>query len=472
MFRFTPLRTRTLTRSTYRVRGARPPRARRRPTAARRRPAGRAGALRRAPSCPGASPPTRARGRRDAGCGRSTSSTTRVSRPERRSAARRPSATARPCVSAFVVGRGLERVRERVAEVEDRPLALLVRIAQADGRLEGGAAAHELVVRKLPERLAREQPRLHDLGHALEALRLGQRLEQRGIDRRVRAGQWKAPTRFLPCGRSIAVLPPIAASTWATRLVGTGVQAMPRRYVAAAKPAASVVQPPPSATIVPLRSRRRSCQRRSSAASVFASSPGGSSCVSARRGAERELRVHAVDAGDVRVRDERDRAVAGHELAEPLQRAALDVDAGGGEHDVVGVASRSRRRPRRRAARAARSGGGTRSRPAPAGGRCDARGPMPSRRRPADGRRRRHRRARRQGVSTASRRPAAITVAPAAERVARRTAPRARGTPPRPASRRAPRSDRAPRRSPRRRRRTAGRAPRDLTGRRSSCRRP
>ena len=54
-------------------------------------------------------------------------------------------------------------------------------------------------------------------------------------------------------------------------------------------------------------------------------------------GAERELRVHAVDAGDVRIGDERDRAVAGDELAEPLERAALDVDACGGENDVVDV---------------------------------------------------------------------------------------------------------------------------------------
>ena len=50
---------------------------------------------------------------------------------------------------------------------------------------------------------------------------------------------------------------------------------------------------------------------------------------------ERELRVHAVDAGDVRVRDERDRAAAGDELAELLQGSALDVDACGGQRDVV-----------------------------------------------------------------------------------------------------------------------------------------
>ena len=62
-----------------------------------------------------------------------------------------------------------------------RELAI-VRIAQAARRLEGGAAANELVVRELPERLARQQSRLHDFRHALEALRLGQGLEQCRID--------------------------------------------------------------------------------------------------------------------------------------------------------------------------------------------------------------------------------------------------------------------------------------------------
>ncbi len=43
-----------------------------------------------------------------------------------------------------------------------------------------------------------------------------------------RAGQWNAPMRFLPPGRSTAVLPPIAASTWPTREVGTATHGTPR----------------------------------------------------------------------------------------------------------------------------------------------------------------------------------------------------------------------------------------------------
>ena len=93
----------------------------------------------------------------------------------------------------------------------------------------------------------------------------------------VRTGQWKAPTRFFPSGRSIAVLPPIAASTWPTSVVGTATQSIPRKYVAAAKPATSVVQPPPSATSVPDRSSRSACQSASSDSTVFACSPGASS---------------------------------------------------------------------------------------------------------------------------------------------------------------------------------------------------
>src|SRR5207245_2352627 len=76
----------------------------------------------------------------------------------------------------------LERVRERVAEVEDLPLPLVVGVAQANRRLEGRRAADELVVRQLPERLAREQAGLHRLCHPLAALLRGKRLEQRRID--------------------------------------------------------------------------------------------------------------------------------------------------------------------------------------------------------------------------------------------------------------------------------------------------
>ena len=56
---------------------------------------------------------------------------------------------------------------------------------------------------------------------------------------------WKAPARFLPAGRSIAVFPPIAASTCPTRVVGTWTTGTPRLKRAAVNPARSVAAPPP-----------------------------------------------------------------------------------------------------------------------------------------------------------------------------------------------------------------------------------
>jgi hypothetical protein len=55
-------------------------------------------------------------------------------------------------------------------------------------------------------------------------------------------------------------------------------------------------------------------------------------------GAQRELRVRAVDAGHPRVGDESELAFARHEHAEVLERADSDADAAGREDDVVGIA--------------------------------------------------------------------------------------------------------------------------------------
>src|SRR5258708_39594732 len=55
---------------------------------------------------------------------------------------------------------------------------------------------------------------------------------------------------------------------------------------------------------------------------------------------ERQLSVHAVDAGDVRIADEVGGAVARDETAEPAQRATLHVHAGRGKDDVVRVMCR------------------------------------------------------------------------------------------------------------------------------------
>ena len=118
-----------------------------------------------------------------AGSGWRTSSTASVGRPERRSAASRPSATARPCGSSYpaAASSACANVCPRLRTCRG-PSSCGSR--RQSGRLERGAAADELGVGQLPERLAREQPRLHDLGHAVQALGRRQRLEQGRIDHR------------------------------------------------------------------------------------------------------------------------------------------------------------------------------------------------------------------------------------------------------------------------------------------------
>ena len=81
----------------------------------------------------------------------------------------------------LVPGGGLERVRERVTEVELRPLSLLARITQTDGGLERCAPPHLGGPVELPDGLASEQPSLHDLGKPVRDLGFRQRLEHLGV---------------------------------------------------------------------------------------------------------------------------------------------------------------------------------------------------------------------------------------------------------------------------------------------------
>ena len=190
--------------------------------AGRRRAARSAAGL----SCRAAAPPRRARGRPRTGSGASTASTAAV-RGRRGEAP--PAARARPRGRA--AARNRSRLRARGANVWPRLSACarpaVVGVAQAERGLVGSAPAHELLVGELPERLACEQPRLHHLGHA--------------VRRSSRAASPAAPGRS-PCapasgtrrrgsspraGRS-PVLPPIAASTCPTSVVGTATQSTPR----------------------------------------------------------------------------------------------------------------------------------------------------------------------------------------------------------------------------------------------------
>ena len=76
-----------------------------------------------------------------------------------------------------------------------------------------------------------------------------------------RLGWWKAPTRFLPCGVLMPVLPPTEESTCASSVVGTCTKRTPRRTRLAAKPARSPITPPPSATTRSPRSSPISSRR-------------------------------------------------------------------------------------------------------------------------------------------------------------------------------------------------------------------
>ena len=112
----------------------------------------------------------------------------------------------------LVAGGCLQCVRERVAEVEDRATALVERIAEAHRSLERCAGPDHRLVLQLPERAARQQSCLDDLGHAFTPLRVAQRREDVGVgDDPGRVV--KSADEVLAGRRSIAVLPPIAAST-------------------------------------------------------------------------------------------------------------------------------------------------------------------------------------------------------------------------------------------------------------------
>ena len=100
------------------------------------------------------------------------------------------------------------------------------------------------------------------------------------------AGSWKAPTRFLPASVLMPVLPPTAASTMPSTVVGTCTTRTPRSHVAATKPARSVVDPPPMATIASVRVKPacpRTDQQKAATSGVFAASPSGTSRAMASR---------------------------------------------------------------------------------------------------------------------------------------------------------------------------------------------
>src|SRR5919198_292157 len=82
----------------------------------------------------------------------------------------------RVAVAHAITGPRLQRVRERVPEVEDRATPLrLVRIRQNDARLERGAGPNHFLVGEAPDLAPHEQPCLDDLGHSRAPLLVRER---------------------------------------------------------------------------------------------------------------------------------------------------------------------------------------------------------------------------------------------------------------------------------------------------------
>ena len=190
----------------------------------------------------------------------------------------------RLAVRQVEVGRGLERVRERVAEVEPAPRAVVVRVLQADAGLVGGRAAHVEVARRRAGASSRARPspaaaRARAASRA--ASRRGRRAPASGTRRR---GSSPPGCRSPSCRRSPRR--PGRRASSAPRPTARRGGTSRRR----SRPT-SVVQPPPSATTRAAAGRAGARSRAAATTPIdFASSPAGSSCVVVEPVAERLLR--------------------------------------------------------------------------------------------------------------------------------------------------------------------------------------
>ena len=182
-----------------------------------------------------------------------------------------------------------------------RAVAAVVRVAEADGGLEGGAAADELVVGQLPERLVREEAGLHHLRHALAPLLRRQRLEQRGVDDRPDGPVEGADEvlalrqvdRGLAADRGVDLRDEARRHGHPGECRGGRSRRRSRRRRSCSRRRARRASR--------ARSSRSSCQSRSSASERLRLLAERQLVRLREARAERELRVHAVDACDVRI---------------------------------------------------------------------------------------------------------------------------------------------------------------------------
>src|SRR5690606_11646627 len=104
------------------------------------------------------------------------------------------------------------------------------------------------------------------------------------------AGGWNAPTRFLPAAVLTPVLPPTAASTMPSRLVGTATQRTPRSQAAATNPARSLAAPPPTPTTASVRVNPASPSASQQPAATSTVLPASASGTGSSSGATPEVR--------------------------------------------------------------------------------------------------------------------------------------------------------------------------------------
>ena len=157
-----------------------------------------------------------------------------------------PTATASPCTSRRAAGvalLGLDRVAEGVAEVEQRALAVLeadrVRRRRPCSGSNAARSPRPARPRRAPAarrhgppaspgtRASTIAPYFTTSASPARSSRSG-RVASVAVSATTARGGWNAPTRFLPAGRSTAVLPPTEESTIASSVVGTCTQSMPR----------------------------------------------------------------------------------------------------------------------------------------------------------------------------------------------------------------------------------------------------
>ena len=129
-----------------------------------------------------------------------------------------------------IEGDGLQGVGQGVAVVEDHPPVALPLVGRHHLGLDGHAPGHLLGQaagragrRRVATVRGRSRPRNAYLAISPrpDAHSRGGRVDSTSVSHRTALGCQNAPTRFFPSGRLTPVLPPMAASTWPSRVVAT-----------------------------------------------------------------------------------------------------------------------------------------------------------------------------------------------------------------------------------------------------------